>query len=982
MIDILKQRTFIATILFLLTVSMYSQRTVSGLLVDAVSGETLIGANILIENTTIGTVSDIDGRYSIVIPDGAIALIFSYSGYQSQTIQIDEGIIINVRLNPGELLDEVILIGYGEVKRKDLTGSLQSVKSEDFNKGAIASPQQLLSGKVAGVSITSDGNPGGGSTIRIRGESSLSATNDPLIVIDGIPMDNGDIFGSRNNLNIVNPSDIETMTVLKDASATAIYGNRASAGVILITTKKGKASDGLTFEVSTKFSTGKITNKVNVLNTEAFRNLVEERFEEGSAQRLLLGSSKTDWQDEIYQSATGTEHNLSVSGGIAGVPFRATIGYMSQQGLLKTDNFERFTGSLNVTPRFLDNRLQINAGLKFANLNNHFADNGAIGSAVGFDPTQDVLSSNEDYGGYFAWRNSETGDLTGLAPANPLALLYQRDDISSPKRYIGNFSADYRFGFLPALRANLNLGYDYSDSEGTVYVDTTAAFSSSFNESTGVNDGGTNNTYHQTKKNSLFEFYLNYKKQLLGNDFDLMAGYSWQHFSNKSESNDSNIRGTITSIGKDAEELYMLSFFSRVNYNLDGIALFTATLRQDHTSRFAPKNRVGLFPAVGIAFPIRSTGGNTFDNIKARIGWGVTGQQDIGGYYLHQGLYQKSFDNARYLLGDKFETTFRPNGYDSGIKWETTTTYNTGIDVSVIKNRLSTTIDVYLRKTEDLLNFNIQAPVGSNLTNVIATNIGNMESKGIEMSINTTPILTKNLSWTFSTNFSINRNEITKLNKADSTSIGEEIGGISGGVGNTIQVLTVGFEPFSFYVYEQSYDELGGVLPGQFEDRNDDGIINNLDKYRIETSSPKFVLGLSSQLNFKDFSFSFAGRAHLGHQIYNNVATGIGYQTRLSDLGVLKNLHASALENQIENQSEILFSDAYIQDASFFRMDHITLGYRIKKIMGVSLNIFTTIQNAFIITSYEGLDPEVFKGIDNNLYPRPRIFSVGLNAKF
>ncbi len=982
---ILKRKTLIEVILVIALLGggiLAAQKTITGTLTDSETNEPLIGANILVEGTTVGTVTDYNGAYTLKVPPENNRVIFSYTGYRPVTITVLKDSTINIQLIPGKVLQEVVLIGYGRVKRKDVTGALQSISSEEFNQGAITAPQELLAGKVPGVVISTDGSPGGGSAIRIRGESSLSATNDPLIVIDGIPLDNGGISGGRNNLNVVNPADIATITVLKDASATAIYGNRASAGVILITTKKGYLKDGIKYGFESKISSGSIAGKVDVLSAKEFSSLIEDKYEDGSEARMLLGSHQTDWQDEIYQRAFGQDYTLTASGGVADIPFRASVGFTDQNGLLKTDNFNRWSGSLRITPGFLDNTLQVNIGLKAAKSQNHFADKGAIGSAVGFDPTQPVYSDSEDYGGYFAWRNPQTGKLTGLAPANPVALLFQKEDNSSLNRYIANASIDYRFWFLPELRANLNLGYDYSASAGRVFIDTTAAFTSSFNESKGFDEGGVNNTYGQTKKNRLLEFYLNYKKELLGNEFDVMAGYSWQHFHNTSSFDNSNIKGTITTEGKDAAELYMLSLFGRMNYNIENIAYITATLRQDHTSRFAPKNRVGLFPAVGIAFPLIHNNRTAFNHFKARIGWGVTGQQDIGGYYLYQGLYQRSFDNARYRLGDDYVTTFRPNGYDSGIKWETTTTYNAGADISIIKDRFSASIDLYLKQTKDLLNFNVQAPVGSNLTNVIATNIGSMESKGLELSIDMVPYKTNDMTWQISANAAVNRSKITKLNKSDDTSIGEEVGGISGGVGNTIQILTVGYEPYSYYVYQQKYDEEGKILPGQFVDRNGDSIINELDKYRIETANPKLVLGVSSRLEYKNLSISFAGRAHLGQQNYNNVETGFGYQDRLFDLGVLKNVHRAGLENNIQEQGDILFSDAFIQDASFFRMDHITFGYHLDKLMGTDLYLYATLQNAFVITKYRGLDPEVFRGIDNNIYPRPKTWVFGLQLSF
>ncbi len=952
------------------------QKTITGTVVDKLTNEPMIGVYVIVKDTTIGTVTDFDGSFKIIVPKGYNTLKFTYVGYDPVETDFDDLKPLKIFMTEGKLLDEVVVIGYGTVKRKDVTGSLKSVSSKDFNKGAVTGPQQLLAGKIPGVSITTDGSPGGGSAIRIRGESSLSATNDPLIVVDGIPLDNTQISGGRNNLNFINPADIESMTVLKDASATAIYGNRASAGVILITTKKGKLNGGLKVGYSSKFSLGKITNYVNVLNADEFKTIINNTFEKGSKQRSWMGEASTDWQKEIYQNAIGQDHNLNFSGGIKSIPFRASLGYTNSNGLLKTDKFNRLSGSINITPGFINNTIQLKLGLKVSKSKNHFADKGAIGSAVGFDPTQAIKSGTNKFGGYYAWVD-EKGAIIGLSPSNPIALLEQKEDNSQLTRYVTNASIDYRFPFLPALRANLNLGYDHSSSNGTIYIDTTAAFA--YNAKTG---GGVDNKYNQTLNNKLLEFYLNYKQKLLGNDFDIMLGYSWQHFYRSSDFYNSDIRKTEVKEGSDASELYMLSLFGRLNYNLYDVAFLTATLRQDHTSRFAPKNRVGLFPAVGMAFKIIDNNNKFLNNIKARIGWGITGQQDIGGYYLYQGLYQKSFNTARYQFGEEFITTYRPNGYDEGIKWETTTTYNFGVDISIIKKKFSGSVDIYKKDTRDLLNYTVQVPVGSNLTNIIATNIGSMTSKGIEFSIAATPFSNKKFTWDINANASINRSEITKLNSEDATSPGQEVGGISGGVGNTIQIHSVGYEPSSFYVYQQKYDESGKLIPGEFEDRNNDGVVNDKDKYRIETSRPKLILGLSNNFNFGKLSLSFAGRVHLGNQVYNNVETDIGFLDRLDNLGVLNNIHHKAIDNNIKEQDQATYSDAYIYDASFFKLDHITLSYNFDKLIGKNIRVYTTLQNAVTITKYEGIDPEVFGGIDNNLYPRPKVYVVGLSVDF
>ncbi len=974
----------------LFSTSIFGQKTITGTVTDVTTGEGLIGANITIKDSSTGTTTDFDGNYSLEVDDNVI-LVVSYIGYTSKNITVGNQSVINIGLTSGELLEEVVLIGYGTVKRKDVTGSLKTVSQKDFNRGAVTGPQQLLAGKVAGVNITTDGSPGGGSFIRIRGESSLNASNDPLIVIDGVPLDNKQISGGRNNLNIINPADIESLTVLKDASATAIYGNRASAGVILITTKKGKISDGFKIGYNAKVTLGTPVSKTNVMSADDFRTLINNRYGETSDEANLLGEASTDWQDEIFQNSFGHDHNLSFSGGVGIVPIRASIGYSDFGSILKTDKFNRITGNINLTPGFLDNTLQVKLGMKYSKSKNHFADKGSIGDAIGFDPTQSIKSGNDDFGGYYVWRvDGDKGDIVGLAPTNPVAKLYQKKDESEVSRYIINGSADYRFSFLPALRANLNLAYDYSTSAGSIHEDTTAAFV--YNKDTG---GGTDNSYTQNKKNSLLEFYLNYKEKLFGNNFDIMAGYSWQHYYLGSDFNNADIVHSEKSlkVGEDKSELYMLSLFGRINYSLGERVQLTSTLRQDHTSRFSPENRSGLFPSFAAAIKIIDNKNNLLNNLRAKLGWGITGQQDLGDdYYLYQGLYTRGFDNVKYQQGEGYVTTYRPDGYDKNIRWETTSTYNLGLDFSIIKDKLSTSIDLYKRYTKDLLNRSVQVPVGSNLTNLIATNIGNMETKGLELTIDYTPVANNNFTWDINTNIAFNKRTITKLNNEDKGYIGDAVGGVAGGVGNTVQIHTVGYEPYSFYVYEQIYDESGQLLPGEFVDRNEDGKITELDKYRIETSSPDFTFGLSSAIYYKKLSFSFAARGSVGAQVYNNIETNNGYLEGINNFGILHNVHPIAVDNNIEKQNDVTWSDYYVQDADFFRFDHITLGYDLGDLIGKRFNIYTTIQNPFLWTNYSGIDPEVFNvdfgnneahhGIDNEIYPRSRNFIFGLSVGF
>ncbi len=960
-----------------LSLYLIGQRTISGSVVDADSGEMLIGASVYLkEDPTVGTITDIDGNYSITLGNDAAALIFSYTGYTDQEIVLGSTDVINVALTSGELLEDIVVVGYGTVKREDLTGSIKSVSADEFNQGAITGPQQLIAGKVAGVSITPSGDPGGGSTIRVRAEASLSSSNDPLIVIDGVPLDNEQIAGGRNNLNIINPNDIESMTVLKDASATAIYGNRASAGVIIIKTKKGNLGSRLQVGYNGNVSVGKISNKVDVLDAGEYRSLIRDLYGEGSDFEALLGDADTDWQDEIYQNAVGTDHNLNFSGAYKNLPFRVSLGYTDMDGILKGDNFNRFTTGVNISPKYLDNRLQVNVGLKSMITQNQFANRGAIGAALTIDPTKPVYDSNSPFGGYYAWLDNNS-NVIGLSPNNPVAMLEQRRDESDVNRYILNGSADYRFSFLPELRANLNLAYDISSSDGSIFTDTIAAFSAK----------GENNLYTQEKKNSLAEFYLNYKKELNeDHDIDVMAGYSWQKFGFESTNTDANLVDTVVINKDEKRELFLASIFGRLNYGFKDFALLTLNYRIDGTSRFATGNKYGYFPGAALAFKVLD---RDKTSLKVRFGWGKTGQQDINSgngvrYYEASGTYTASETSAQYQFGDEFVQTQRPNGYDEQLKWETTTTSNFGIDFGFLSNRITGNIDIFNRETVDLLN-SIPLPAGSNLTNELITNVGDMESKGFEIGLTAGLFDRQDFTWDISANMSYSSNEITRLTQfPDPSYAGVEVGDIAGGVNSKIQIHSVGEEPYTFYVNQQKYDENGDILEGQFEDVSGNGTFNqNEDKYHFKSPTPDYVFGLSSYLNYKKLDFSFAARANVGNWMYNNVLTDMGYLNRTKQItNTLFNVHQAAVDNQVFDQTNLTFSDHFIEDASFVRVDHITLGYSLETSFTKNLRLYFTVQNPIVITNYSGLDPEVFRGIDNNVYPKPRTFIFGVSTLF
>jgi iron complex outermembrane receptor protein len=965
--------------LLMVSGSLFAQRTVSGTITDGETGVPLVGASVIAIGTSTGTIADIDGTFSLQLPAGINEVEVSYTGYTSQKVDASTTSSFNIKLVSGTALNEVVVIGYGTVKREDATGSVETVSSKEFNKGAISSAQELVAGKVAGVQITNDGSPGGGATIRIRGGSSLSASNDPLIVIDGVPLPTDGVSGSRNPLNLVNPNDIETFTVLKDASAAAIYGSRASNGVIIITTKKGKAGSDLALSYNGSIGSSSIVNEYEVLSSDAFRGLITDRFGEGSTEASLLGEANSDWQDVIYQNALFHNHNISATGAIKSLPYRVSVGYTSQDGVLLTDKFQRITYGLNLTPSFFENRLQVNVGVKGVNTQNNFANRGAISSALRFDPTQEVFADNQ-FGGYnYVAQNGNTNPNT-LAPSNPLALLEQTNNESKVNRYIANFTADYRFSFLPALRANLNMAIDRSQSNGFTFIPTTAAFAFDAD-----NGGGVDNTYSQEKNNELLEFYLNYNKEFDGFRLDILGGYSWQNFFRESAFSNNNLAGTEPVADISPEEYYLLSLFSRVNLGIGDRLNVTATLRRDGSSRFSEANRWGLFPSAAVAYRLIDVDNNPkgLNSLKFRAGYGVTGQQEAGGYYPSQALYLSSFDNARYSFGDRFINTLRPQGYNANLKWEETATLNLAVDFGFFNDRLNGAVEVYQRKTSDLLNF-IPVPAGTNLTNFITSNVGDLENRGVEFSVNAIPYQKDNSQLSIGLNLTFNQNEITKLTATEDPSYqGVATGGIAGGVGNTAQIHSVGFPASSFFVYEQVYDESGTPIEGVYVDRNQDGVVNTDDLYRYKDPAADAFLGFTVNYELNNFDLSFAGRANFGNYVYDNLSsTNLVYSGLVNSTGFLSNSQPAI--TAVDFQDPQLLSDYFVRDASFVRLDHITAGYRFADLVGKgsSVRTFVTIQNPIVITNYEGIDPEVFGGIDNNIYPRSRTILLGVGVNF
>lgn len=1004
MIKLYVLKTSFVFVLLLACFQSRAQMTVTGTVRSGEDNLELPGVSILQKGTMNGTVTNADGNYSITVNENAV-LVFSFVGFESQEIPVAGKSIIDLVLLPDvTALNEIIIVGYGEQERKDVTGSVTAISAKDFNKGVMTSPQDLLVGKLAGVQVTSNsGAPGSSSTIRIRGGSSLSASNDPLIVIDGFPVDNAGISGMSNALASINPNDIESVTVLKDASATAIYGSRASNGVIIITTKKGETGK-MQVSYSGLASVSTPVDYIDVLDGDEFRALANDLNERGAVglspgALTRLGTENTDWQKEIYRNAFSHDHNISVAGSAGNFPYRAAYGYTNQQGIVKTTGIDRHTFNVSLTPTFLDDHLKVTANLKTMFLHTNFGNTGAVGSALSFDPTQPVMNGNTRFGGYFTWVNlsdvlpdgsmDPDGTPNTVGIYNPVAQLYLTDNQSDATRTIGNLQLDYRFPFLEDLRVNLNTGWDRSVGEG--YNDAAPEAPWTYrNYSTG---NGELIDYSGENRSELFDLYFNYVKELNTTRLDLTAGYSWQHFRREGWTFQRNGDASVVQLSREdsqfKNENFLVSFFGRAHLSFADKYLFTATLRNDGSSRFSEENRWGLFPALALAWNIMEEpflgGVKGLTNLKLRLGYGVTGQQDIStNQYPALAVYRESIGGASYQFGDQFIPTLRPDPYDANIKWEETTTYNLGVDIGLFNDKLSATVDVYQRETRDLINF-IPIAAGSNFSNFLTTNVGNLENKGVEVTLSATPVQTSSTTWNVGFNFTRNINRITRLTKTDDPNYpGVDVGGIAGGVGNFIQNHRVGYPANSFYVFEQVYNTGGMPIEGLYVDRTGDGgtvSSNNLNKYHYHNPAPDVLMGINSSLRYHNLDFSFSGRLSLGNYVYNNGNAGTTYSSVYVQSGFFGNLRSSISETGFINPQ--YWSDHYVEDASFFKMDNISAGYNFSLMdEKMKSRVSLTVQNAFIVTDYSGIDPEVSRGIDNNIYPRPRVFLLGLNLTF
>ena len=958
-----------------LSVSAFAQIEVKGHVKDA-TGEAIIGATVRVDGTQTATVTDFDGNFVLKANQGANITI-SYVGYQNATVKAAPSVEVTL-VDDETVLQDVVVIGYGSVRKSDATGSVTSVEADQLNKGLATSPADLLQGKTPGVQVTTNsGAPGAGAKIRIRGGSSLSASNDPLIVIDGLPISSTEISGG-DLLNTINPNDIESFSILKDASATAIYGSRASNGVILITTKKGKAGakPRINVDMSGTFKT--VAKKVDVLSADAFRDFFTANYGDNADAMAALGNANTKWQDEIYKNAFAEEINASVTGGYVSkeqafkMPYRVSAGFLNNDGNLKTSGMSRGTLGFNLTPTLFDDRLTINLNAKGVFTHNKFADEGAIGAAVQYNPLKSVDHK---------WESN--GAPNTMSTLNPVAMLNEQHKSSYVRRFIGNAQFDYKFKFLDGLRANLNLGIDYSTTSGWNITDMGSEISYHNKVENGT---GLWEKYTQKRNDKTLEFYLAYARELkeIYSRFDVLAGYSWQHFHNETTNEKESNDGHHTRLYGDPTlfktESYLISFYGRLNYTFMDRYLLTFTIRDDGTSRFQ-NNKWGVFPSAALAWRMTEEpflrNVDWLSNLKLRLGWGITGQQNINqGDYPSIATYHTNQHGSYYWFGNNEIIPITPKGYAAQIKWEETTTYNIGLDFGFVRNRINGSIDVYKRVTKDLLN-RVPVAAGTNLTNYLLMNVGDMENKGIEVALNVVPIEKKDLRWEVGVNVSYNKNEITKLTASDDPSYpGVEAGGISGGVGNNIQIQKVGNPINSFYVLQQVYDEAGKPLEGVYVDRNHDGQITDDDRYVYYKPDADVNIGLNTELSYKKWTLSAAFRSSLGNYVYNNVASNTEMKADMWTNNFICN-RVSTAPNTNFQQAQYK-SDYYVQNASFLKLDKVTLAYNLAS--WVRLNF--TAQNVFTITKYDGVDPEVANGIDNNMYPRSRNFILGASFNF
>jgi len=972
--NMFKQLLFV--ILLLCVAFGYAQQiTVKGTVKDG-SGQPLMGASVLVKGTSHGTAADFDGNFELKVDKG-VTLVVSSVGYKSREVAAKAGTMNIVLQEDTQQLEDVVVIGYGAIKKKDLTGSVNLVTDKDFNKAPAVNADQLIQGKIAGVQMASTGGaPGEGQVIRIRGNGSLSLTSNPLIVIDGVPMNDGGVGGSRSIFNSINPEDIESMTVLKDASSTAIFGSRAANGVIMITTKKGKANQDLKISFNTSIALQDVNKYVDVMNANQFRQTVKGL--NNPAAEALLGNADTNWQKEIYQTAPMSNSTLVLSGAYKTLPYRVSVGHSYADGILRTDNFKRTNAKISLNPTFFDKSLKLELNANGTYMQNRFANKDAIGAAVEYDPTQSVFGGLAKYGGYHAWVNPNNGSRYDLAPNNPMAMLKFLDDSSKVYRFIGNAKVDYTLPFFKDITASVNVGIDYSKGEGDKITDRRMPTST-------PGFDGAKTTYTNKATNKLFDAYINYMKDIKEtHNIGLMIGHSYQSFEFDDNSTDYSYftnpgdNKEVPNINKSRNVL--MSFFGRANYSYKNRYLLTATLRADASSKLNPDDRWGYFPSVALAWNVSNENflkdNKTLNELKLRFGYGEVGNVNGLGDYLFLTNYTRSQDGASYQLGDSFYQTYRPGVTNKNLRWEVGNTLNAGIDFGLLDNLITGTLDVYRKQTKDLIAETTIDPF-TNFKNRVNANVGDMENKGIELGLTVTPIrnIEKNIRWSFNYNIAYNENKITRMPDDQPT------GGISGGTGNRVQLHREGETPYSFFVYQQVYDAQGNPVENAFVDRNGNGKIDEGDRYLYKSPFAPVTMGFGTDLNYKNWDLNITTRANIGNYVYNNTQSRLDQRSEITaNSGFLRNIKANSNFQRHNDQSWL--SDYYLENASFFKLDNITLGYTFPHTDKMYVRLYGTVQNVLTITKYSGLDPEVYGGIDNNFYPRPQTYLLGLNVNF
>ncbi|MFC3334663.1 SusC/RagA family TonB-linked outer membrane protein [Flavobacterium palustre] len=973
-------------------VAQTATKKISGLVVDQ-KGEPLIGASVLIKGTTIGTITDVNGAFSLPSTGNSPVLQFSFIGFASKEVPANEQnlrVVLTEDLN--ELKEVVVQVGYGTVKKKDATGSVSQISAKEFNKGVNVTPESLISGRISGVNVTGGGAPGAKADIRIRGGSSLSASNEPLIVLDGLPLSNAVPSGATSILSTIDPNDIESFTVLKDASAAAIYGSRAANGVIVITTKKG-TKGGVKVNFSSQLGVNTVANQVDVLTADQFRALVNEKGSD--AQKALLGTANTNWQDEIFHTSLTMNNNISVSGALFNkLPIRLSVGNVDNSGLLRNTSFERTTTSISLNPVLFDNHLRIDISGNMSFGKNQFQDEGAvIGSAIGFDPTQPVYDANSRYGGYFEWLEPN-GNLPLLPARNPVSRLNQDERRATSTRKWGNIRLDYKLHFFEDLRVVAEAGIDRFDSKGYTEVSTQSPLGFQPNAFTSGNwvNLGNYSRYTDMLQNKNLNTYFNYTKDVGKFKIDATAGYNYQLFQKeKYESGETRQPNPKEDVITDPN-INLQSYFGRLNLGYDSRYLLTLNYRRDGTSRFSEANRWGNFAGAAFAWNVAEESflkdNETLSSLKLRVGYGTTGQQDISAQYDYLQRVTLGTISSQYIFGNTIYSTARPEGYNENIKWEELAEMNLGIDYGFFNDRITGSLNYFDKKSTDLL-AEIAVPDGANIRNQGFFNIGSVRTKGIEFNIQSDIIKNDNLTWNLAFNTTYIDQKIDQLGITVPGFQGYFTGdNIAGGGGNKIQINSVGFTPNSFFLYEQLYDANKKPIAGAYVDRNGDGQLDDGDRYRANKPAPDYTFGLFSTVNYKNFDFTMNWRASLGNYIFDNVSSNLGY----SDAGLrrqtdLSNVSTDYLNTGFtfeDNGTSRYLSDYYLKDASFIKLDNVTIGYTFdKKVFKVASVRFTAgVQNVLVLTKYNGLDPEKFNGIDNNVYPRARTFLFGVNANF